>query len=87
MGGGADASLLAQKFDGCSTSEESLRTSPRVLLAAILFAGEVLRDLGTFSFVASHLFYVINRHLSAVTELLRLIESLEDIQNNMQGMI
>ena len=46
----------------------------RVLLAFIPSADKALRDLGTFAFAASHLFYAGGSHLSAVSELLRLIE-------------
>ena len=48
----------------------------RFRLAIIPSADKALLDLGTFTFVASHLFYVSGRHLSAVAELLRLIERL-----------
>ena len=54
--GGADASLLAQQLDGRLASAEFLRMAARIRLAIIPSADEALRDLGTFAFVASHLF-------------------------------
>ena len=59
----------------------------RVRLAAIPSAEEALRDLGTFAFVASHLFSVGGRHSSAVAELLRIIKRLEELHTEVQGMI
>ena len=85
--GGADASLLAQQLDGPLASAESLRMAARIRLAVILSADEALRDLGTFAFVTSHLFSVGGRHLSAVSELLRLIEKLEELHTEVQGVI
>ena len=54
--GGIDASLLAQQLDRRLASADSLRTAARVSLDAIPSAEEALRNLGTFAFVASHLF-------------------------------
>ena len=85
--GVADASLLARQLDGRLESADSLRTAARVRLAAIPSAEEALRDLGTFAFVASHLFSAGGRHSSAVAELLRLIERLEELHTKVQGMI
>ena len=48
---------------------------------------KALRDLGTFAFVALHLFSAGGRHSSAVAKLLRLIERLEEIHTEVQGMI
>ena len=76
--GGADASLLAQQLDGRLDLVDSLRTAAQVRLAEIPSADEALRDLGTFAFVALHLFSAGGRHLSAVAELLCLIERLEE---------
>ena len=84
---GADASLLAQQLDGRLASVDSLRTAARVRLACILYVDEALRDLGTFDFVASHLFSAAGRHASAVAELLRLIKRLDDLHTEVQGMI
>ena len=83
--GGADASLLAQQLDGRLASADSLRTAARVCLAAIPSAEEALRNLGTFAFVASHLFSTGGRHSSAVAELLRLIERLEELHTEVRG--
>ena len=85
--GGADASLLAQQLDGRLALEDSLRKAARVRLANIPSADEALHDLLIFSFVASHLFSVGRRHLSDVAELLRLIERLENIHTELQGII
>ena len=79
--GGADASLLAQQLDGRLALVESPRTAARVRLAAIPSAEEALRDLGTFSFVASHLFSAGGRHSSAVAELLQSLNKTEDIRD------
>ena len=78
--GGADASLLAQQLDGRLASAESLRMAGRVRLAVITSADEALRDLGTFAFVVLLLFSTGGRHSSAVADLLRLTESLEELQ-------
>ena len=47
---------------------------------------EALRDLGTFAFTALHLFSACGRHSSAVAELLRLIERLEELHTEVQEM-
>ena len=75
--GVADASLLAQQLDGHLALADSLRTAARVHMAAIPSADEALCDLGTFAFVASHLFSTGGRHFSTFTELIRLITRLE----------
>ena len=85
--GGADAYLLAQQFDGCLAPTDSLRTSARVCLADILSVDEALCNLGKFAFVALHLFSTGRRHLSDVTELLCLIERLEELHIKVQEMI
>ena len=54
--GGADASLLAQHLDGRLALVDSLQTNVRVRLENILSVDEALCHLGTFAFVASHLF-------------------------------
>ena len=59
----------------------------RVRLAVIPSADEALHDLGTFPFVASYLFFAGGRHSSTVTELFRLIERLEELHIEVQGMI
>ena len=59
----------------------------RIRLAVIPSADEALRNLGTFAFVASQLFSTGGRHSSAVAELLRLIERLEELHTEVQGMI
>ena len=59
----------------------------RVRLAVIPSADKALHDLGTFAFVALHLFSAGRRHLSAVVELLRLIEKLEDLHTDVKRMI
>ena len=57
----------------------------RIRLAVIPSADEALRDLGTFAFVASHLFSAGGHHLSAVAEILRLIERLEELHTEVRG--
>ena len=85
--GGEDTSLLAQQLDRRLASADSLRTAVQVHLAAIPSAEEALCDLGTFAFVASHLFSAGGRNSTAVAELLRLIERLEELHTEVQGMI
>ena len=85
--GVVDASLMAQQLDTRLMSADYLRTAARVRLATIPSADKALRDLGTFAFVALHLFLVGGRHLSAVAELLRLITRMEKLHTELQGMI
>ena len=85
--GGADTYFLAQQLDGRLASSNSLRMAVRVRLAVIPSVAEALRDLGTFAFVTLHLFSAGRRHLSAVVELLRLIERLEELHTEVKGMI
>ena len=54
--GGADASLLSQKLDGCLASEESFPMAARLRLAATPSVEEAIHDLGKFTFFASYLF-------------------------------
>ena len=86
--GGSDASLLAQQLDGQLESADSLWTAAQVRLATIPSADEALFGLGNFSFVASHLFYVGGgQHAVAVMELICLIEILEELHTEVQGII
>ena len=85
--GGADASLLDQHLGGRLYLVESLQTDARESLAAIPSVDEALRKLGTFTFTASHLFSAGGRHSSAVAELPCLIENLEDLHTEVQGII
>ena len=80
-------SLLVQKLDGSLASADSLRIAARLRLAVILSADEALCDLGTFAFSASHLFSAGGRHSSTFAELLCLIERLEELHTDVQGMI
>ena len=64
--GGVDASILVQQLYGSLSLADSLGMATRVCLATIPSVGEVLQVLGTFSFVASHLFSAGGRHLSAI---------------------
>ena len=66
---------------------DSLRVATRVRLAVIPSVDKALCDLGTFDFVALHLYSAGVRHSSAVAELLNLIERLEEIHTEVQGMI
>ena len=61
--------------------------SARVRLAVIPSEDDDLRELGTFAFVALHLFSAGGHHLSAVAKLLRLIERLEELHTKVQGVI
>ena len=74
---GTDASLLAQHLDSRLASEESLKKAAPVRLACILSVDEALCDLVTFAFVTLHLFSAAGRHVSALVELLCIIEILE----------
>ena len=82
-----DASLLAQKIDGRLATTDSLRTAARVRLAAIPSANEELWDLGTFAFVASHLFSAGGRHLSDIAELLCRTKRTEELHTEVQVII
>ena len=77
--GGVDASLLNQQIYGRLALADSPRTDAQVCLADILSADEALCDLGTFAFVASHLFSAGGRHTSSVAEILCLITRLEEL--------
>ena len=85
--GWVDASLLAQQLDGSLSLAESLRTATRVRLATFLSAEEALHKLGKFTFVTLHLFSAGRSYLSAIAELLCIIEGLEELCNKVQGMI
>ena len=68
-------------------SAEYLWTATRVLLEAIQSTDEALHNLGKFAFVTSHLFSTGGRHSSVDAELLNLIDRLEDLHTNAQGII
>ena len=68
-------------------SAEYLQTALRVLLDAIPSVEEALRDLGTFAFVALHIFFAGGWHSLAVVDILCLIESLEELHTEVQGII
>ena len=85
--GVADASLLSQQLCRHLASEYSLWTAVRVRLAAIPSTEEDIQYLGMCSFVALYLLFVGGRHSSAVAELLCLIERLEELCIEVQGMI
>ena len=74
-------------MDERMTSEDSLQTVARIRLAVIPSTDEVLRNLGTFAFVASQLFPGGGLHELAVGDILHLIEILEDIHTEVKGMI
>ena len=61
-GGGAYASLVAQQLDERLALADSIRMSARVRLAAILSADKAICNIGTFTFVSSHLFSAGGRH-------------------------
>ena len=56
-------------------------------MADILSIDEAVRNLGTFTFVALYLFYAGGQHSLAATDLLRLIERLEELHNKVQGIM
>ena len=85
--GGTDVSLLMQQLDGHLVLADSLCMAVRVRLAVIPSTDESLRKLVTFAFVPSHLFSVGGRHFSAFVKLLRLIERLEELHTEVQGLI
>ena len=84
---GADASLLAQQLDGRMASSDYLLKAAQVCLDCIPSADEALCNLGTFAFVASHLFSTEGKHTSAVTKLLSLIGILEELHFEVHEMI
>ena len=85
--GGADAPLVVQQLVGRLASVDSLWIAARVRLDAILSVDVKLCDLVTFAFVASHLFSAGGRQSSAVTELLHIIEMLEELHTEVHGTI
>ena len=85
--GGNDSSLLAHYIDVCLALSDSLWMAVRVRLDAIPPAEETLCNLVRFAFVASHLFSAGGRHSSAISELLCLIEILEELHTKVQGII
>ena len=56
-------------------------------MACIPYADEALRDLSTFFFVLLHLFSAAGQHTSAVAELLRIIERLEELHIKVKEII
>ena len=74
-------------MDGRLASAHSLRMAARVRLAVITPSNEALCNLRMFAFIASYLFSAGGRHSSAVAELLRLIERLEELHAEVQEMI
>ena len=85
--GGADASLLAQQFDGHLTLADSLQMAVRFRLYVIPSTDEELSNLGTLAFVVLHLFSAGWRHSSSVAKLLLIIERLEKLHTEVYGMI
>ena len=85
--GGADASLLEQQLDRHLASAYSLQIDARVRLAVILSGDEAIHNLGTLAFVVSQLFSAGRRHSSAFADLTHLIERLEELHTEVQGMI
>ena len=77
--GGADTYLLNQQLDRRLVSTDSLQKATRVLLTATSPTKDALRNLGIFTLIVLHLFYVGGRHSNAVMDLLLLNERLEDL--------
>ena len=84
---GDDASLLSHQLNRSLDLANSLWTTVRVCLADILSIDEAVRNLGTFTFVALYLFYAGGQHSLAATDLLRLIERLEELHTKVQGIM
>ena len=82
-----DNSLLEHQLDRCLALADSVRTSARVRNAVIPSVDKAIWELGAFAFVASHFFSASGRHLSAFAELLSLIERLEELHAEVQGII
>ena len=61
--------------------------SAEASLSVIPSADEALHVLVTFAFVASHLFSTVGQHATAVLELFHIIERLEELHTEVQGMI
>ena len=74
--GGADVYLLAKQLNGRLELTDFLWMAVMVRLAVIPSADKALSNLGTFDFFALHVLSAGERHSSAVTKLLRLIERL-----------
>ena len=71
--GGANASLLAQHFYGRLDLADSLWMAAKVRLDVIPSTDKAFYDLGTFAFVALYLISAVERHSSAVSDILFLI--------------
>ena len=84
---GSDVSLLAQHLDGRLALADSLKTYAWVRLSAIRSAYEALRDLYMFAIFSLHLLSAGGSHSSAIADLLRLIEILEELHTEVQGII
>ena len=76
-----------QELYGWLSSAYSLRTAARICLEVITSTDEALHDLGIFVFVVYYLLSVGRRHAAAVTDILPIIERLEELHTKMQGMI
>ena len=84
---GVDASLLEQQLDRRLALAESLQMDARIRLAAIPSVDKTIHGLGTFYFVDLHLLSLGGRHSSAVADILRLIERIEELHTEAQRMI
>ena len=76
-----------QHLDVRMASANSLQTATRVHLDDITSADEALLNLDIFYFIVLHLLSVGGIHAVSVMDLLHIIERLEDIQTEVQGMI
>ena len=85
--GVSDAYLLAHQSDGRLVSVDYLWMAARVRLVVIPSVDKALHDLGMFDFVTLYLFSAGGLHSSTVTNILRLIEILEELHTKVQGMI
>ena len=82
-----EASLLTKHLDGRLASADYLQTDAWYHLADIPSLDEAFCDLGTFNFILLHLFSAGVRHAAAVTDLLWIIEILEELHTEVQGVI
>ena len=64
-----------------------MQMAARIRIGVIPSVDEALHDLVTVAFVATHLFSKGGRHAPAVAELLHLIDRLEELHTEVQGMI
>ena len=80
-------SLLVQQLYVWMAFKDSLHTTDWARLANIPSTDKALRDLGTFAFIVFYLLSAGWIHVAIVAELLCLIDILEYLHTEVQGMI